>query len=74
MAGRRAGGVSTNLVTHPLGKNEMYLGVLIVVGLTFFWNNVNGVVSHCDWFILIFLGVQVDVLALCVAFVCLSCC
>ena len=72
VAGRRVGGVSINLVTHPLGENEM--GVLIVVGLIFVLNNVSGVVCHCDWFILIFLGIQVDVLALCVAFVCLSCC
>ena len=46
VAGRRVGGVSINLVTHPLGENEM--GVLIVVWLIFVLNNVSGVVSHCD--------------------------
>ena len=41
----------------------------LIVCRTLFWNNVSGVVSQCNNFILICLGVQVDILALCVAFV-----
>ena len=46
--------------------NSLYI---LIACRALFWNNVCGVVSHCNQFILIFLGVQVDVLALCVAFV-----
>ena len=60
--------MQTSMAIHPLGGSEKCLYILIACR-ALFWNNVCGVVSHCNQFMLICLGVQVDILALCVAFV-----
>ena len=50
----------------PVHFDSLYI---LIACRALFWNNVCGVVSHCNQFMLICLGVQVDTLALCVAFV-----